>query len=200
MKQLFSFISMRLLVRALPSFLAFASLVILFSACQKTGGSIEEDQTTFYVNTGNVSGNDVQNEYTGLDKKTVWELQQARAASSKYRNIKNAMDDGYLDINVILPNMGYHYLNPDLLDNHFDPTKPEILVYNKRANGSMELVAVEYAVPIPLTPELAPAGFSGSADVWTRNTGFDLWLLHAWVWHFNPDGVFAPMNMNVIVN
>ena len=197
MKQHFSFSGLR---QRLPLILAFASFLILLSACQKTGGSIEEDQTTFSVNTGNVSGNDVQNEYTGLDKKTVWELQQARAASSKYRNIKNAMDDGYLDINVILPNMGYHYLNPDLLDNHFDPTKPEILVYNKRANGSMELVAVEYAVPIPLTPELAPAGFSGSADVWTKNTGFDLWLLHAWVWHFNPDGVFSPMNMNVVVN
>jgi hypothetical protein len=67
-------------------------------------------------------------------------------------------------------------------------------VYNRKSNGHFELVAVEYAVPIELSPNHAPAGFTGSADVWDRNEGFGLWLLHAWVWHFNPDGVFNPTN------
>ena len=178
----------------------FAFLLLSLISCQKSGPGLErEEATTFSVNTGNVSGNDVQTTYTGLLPGTVRELQRARAASAHYRNFANAAKDGYQDINVVLQNMGYHFLNPDLLDANFDPAKPEILVYNKRADGSMELVAVEYAVPIPLMPNNAPAGFSGTADNWTYNEAFGLWLLHAWVWHYNPMGVFYPMNANVIV-
>jgi len=82
----------------------------------------------------------------------------------------------------------------------FDVSKPEILVYNKKLNGSFELVAVEYAVPISVTPDVAPKGFTGSADVWERNTDFGLWLQHAWIWRFNPDGVFHNTNPLVHVH
>ena len=43
----------------------------------------------------------------------------------------------------------------------------------------------------------APAGFVGRADEWDANQAFNLWTLHAWVYEFNPDGVFAPMNPRV---
>ena len=137
----------------------------------------------------------IVNDYTGLSFfKHAWELQQARAATAKYRDIRNAIKDGYADISVIVPNMGHHFMKLDLVDATFEFRKPEILVYNKEENGDFTLVAVEYAVPIPATPDVAPAGFTGTADVWDRNTGFGLWLLHAWVWHFDPAGVFNPTN------
>jgi hypothetical protein len=137
------------------------------------------------------------NMYTGLGKQTTWELQQARAATARYRNIENAIKDGYADISVVVPNMGHHYLRSGILDGVFDIRNPEILVYNKDHDGSFQLVAVEYAIPIDVTPNAAPSGFSGSNDVWDRNTGFGLWLLHAWVWAYNPDGVFNPTNPSV---
>ena len=31
-------------------------------------------------------------------------------------------------------------------------------------------------------------------DVWDGNVGAGLWLLHAWVWCYNPAGVFNPTN------
>jgi len=34
----------------------------------------------------------------------------------------------------------------------------------------------------------------GHADQWDPNQTFQLWTLHAWVYEFNPDGVFAPFN------
>lgn len=126
--------------------------------------------------------------------KTVEELKLARAASARYQNINNAKADGYTDINVVIPNMGYHFMKTEYVDNHFEIEKPEILVYNKKDNGQIELVAVEYAVPIPLSPNQAPEGFTGQADEWTYSTAFNLWLLHAWVWENNPDGVFNPTN------
>lgn len=128
---------------------------------------------------------------------TFLELLKARAATAKYRQFSRAIEDGYADINVVVPNMGYHYMKSSLADATFDIRKPEILVYNKKINGSFELVAVEYAVPISLTPYTAPEGFTGSGDVWERNTDFGLWLLHAWVWQFNPDGVFHDTNPQV---
>jgi hypothetical protein len=130
-------------------------------------------------------------DYPGLPSQTAWELQQARAATAKYQNIKNALKDGYVDINVVAPNMGHHYMNPALVDGNFEITKPEILVYNKDQQGNFELVAVEYAVPIDLR---RPEGFSGALDVWDGNSPFPLWLLHAWVWKYNPLGVFNPTN------
>jgi len=106
------------------------------------------------------------------------------------------------DINVVVPNMGYHFMKKKIVDKVFDIRRPEILVYNKKEDGSFELGAVEFAIPIdPSNPrEKAPEGFIGNADEWERNETFGLWLLHAWVWNFNPDGIFHETNPRVIVH
>lgn len=129
-----------------------------------------------------------------LQWKTTWELQQARAATAKYRNIDNALRDGYADIAVDVEGMGHHFMNTALVDDVFDIRHPEILVYNKNDDGTQVLVAVEYAVP--LTSPM-PEGFTGSNDVWNGTSGFPFWLLHAWVWAYNPDGVFNWTNPDV---
>jgi len=163
-------------------------LCFLLSSCQKE--KMEEAEAPAAA--AKSMGNPV-NDYN-VSATVKWELQQARAATAPYQNFDNAIADGYADIGVVVPNMGHHYMKASLLDGSFDKTKPEILVYHKHEDGSMELVAVEYAVPINLTPLAAPQGFTGSGDVWDRNTGFGLWLLHAWVWSYNPSGVFNPTN------
>ncbi|HET9430342.1 MAG TPA: hypothetical protein VFO70_04155 [Chitinophagaceae bacterium] len=172
----------------------FLLVGFVFTGCKKemndTPVSEPVSQTTKAVNTGG----DVINNYTGLSPQTLWQLEQARAASAKYLDFNNAIKDGYADINVVTPQMGYHYLKAEQLDLEFDCRKPEILIYNKTEEGEMRLVAVEYAVPIDLTPNTAPQGFIGTADVWDRNTFFGLWLLHTWVWAYNPYGVFNPTN------
>lgn len=98
------------------------------------------------------------------------------------------MAAGYVDIGLFVPNMGWHYMKW---------TKPELLVYaDDPCGGKRKLVAVEYAVPLALSRR-APAGFVGRADEWDANQTFQLWTPHAWVYEFNPDGVFAPMNPRV---
>jgi hypothetical protein len=167
--------------------------ILLFVGCQKeairtsAGESLE-------INKASVSAEgNVVNDYE-LPSQTVWELQQVRAATARYRDIKNAKKDGYSNINVDVPNMGHHFMNTKLVDGTFDIRKPEILVYNGLDSGNPELVAVEYA--IPLTDPL-PEGFTGSADVWKGDSGFPFWLVHAWVWKFNPDGPFNWTNPTV---
>ena len=146
------------------------------------------------ANNGNNKDEEVIKMYSGLSKETIHQLQQARAATARYRDIKNAIKEGYTNINVDVPNMGHHFMKSSLVDATFDIRKPEILVYNGIETGNPELVAVEYAVPID---QPMPEGFSGSSDVWNGNAGFPLWLVHAWVWKFNPEGVFNWTNPTV---
>jgi hypothetical protein len=129
----------------------------------------------------------------------VAELRRAKRATARYRDIRNAVADGYADLHVVLPNMGDHFLKAGdggLLDAKFEAERPELLVYSAGTHGHMELVAVEYAVPLDLSAT-APEGFQGTADTWFRDETFHLWTLHAWVWKDNPDGVFNPTNSRV---
>jgi hypothetical protein len=151
-----------------------------------------------YNNTNSTMGNN-QGEAKSRFSCAFPELLEARAATAKYRDFDKAVADSFVDINVVVPNMGYHFMKSSIVDAKFEIRKPEILVYNKKLNGKFELVAVEYAVPISATPDKAPEGFTGSADVWERNTVFGLWLQHAWIWKFNPAGVFHDTNPRVTV-
>jgi hypothetical protein len=121
-------------------------------------------------------------------------MDATRKNAEKFRDLGNALDRGYANIDVFVPGMGCHYLNEKLLDGTFDPNKPEILVYAESPGQRPVLVALEYAVPISESPDSAPEGFAGAYDVWDRNETFGLWLLHAWTVLPNPDGVFAPLN------
>jgi len=174
---------------------------IVYTGCTKQGGKDEKVAPSNEVIT---ESTDLKSIYTSneLSPQTLSELQQVKAATAKYSNLENAFKDNYVDIGLKMENMGYHFLKAELVSPTFNLGKPALLVYNKRKNGSFELVAVEYAVPIdPQSPNTPPAGFTGSEDEWdfnTLDTGW--WTLHAWVWKFNPDGVFKPMNPLLIVN
>jgi hypothetical protein len=127
----------------------------------------------------------------------VLQLDQVRDATARFLDVDEAMAAGYVDIGLFVPDMGWHYMKEKLVDERFDATHPELLVYaDDPCGGKRKLVAVEYAVPLALSKR-APAGFAGRADEWDANQQFQLWTLHAWVFEFNPDGVFAPFNPRV---
>jgi len=61
-------------------------------------------------------------------------LAQARLATAKYAtDLARAKADGYTIITPMIPNMGYHFLNPKI--SGFDVTKPPILVYVRRGDA-----------------------------------------------------------------
>lgn len=172
--------------------LVLAVITMAFSGCENANSPDNLDDES-YLSKGNttyVPGSAPMNSVLNQ------ELALARASTAKYHNIQTALADGYVDINLYIPNMGWHYLKESLADENFEIDKPELLVYAEKPNGGLRLVAVEYAVPLPLS-STPPEGFIGSEDVWTENVGAGLWTLHAWVWLNNPNGVFAPFNPNV---
>lgn len=124
------------------------------------------------------------------------EIEQLKAATAKYTDIEVATDEGFFDASGFVPNMGHHYILPPRIDGTFELEKPEIILYAPSADGSMEFVAVEYAVPIEdlENPGSPPEGFTGNLDEWEINPNLSQWQLHVWIMKENPDGIFAPHN------
>jgi len=149
------------------------------------------------------------------------DLAAARVATAKYAtSLARAKADGYrLQITRMMPDMGYHFLNPDVTG-AFDVTKPPILVYVRRA-GSWQLVAFEWVFTERPARKPLPGARYGSfpaachyADgTWTEaaaeadcattspesGAAFSFWhpplvTLHVWLWYPNPDGLYAGMN------
>jgi hypothetical protein len=154
-----------------------------------------------------------------LSPSVTAKLAQARVATAKYAtDIEKAKADGYMIITPMIPNMGYHFLNPNITG--FDVTKPPILVYVNKDN-KWQLVAIEWVYPQrPATPPIEGARYGsfgaachykdGSfvlADAQAKcahtnpksNSEFNFWhpplvTLHMWIWYPNPGGVFAEHN------
>lgn len=127
------------------------------------------------------------------------EVNQLKAATSKYVDINVATSEGFFDASGFVPNMGHHYVLPARVDDTFELEKPEIVLYAPDSDGNMEFVAVEYAVPIVdlNNPGSPPEGFTGSIDEWEINPRLSQWQLHVWIVKENPNGIFAPFNPTI---
>jgi hypothetical protein len=124
-----------------------------------------------------------------LSPLTLRELARSRRATAKYHDIANAEADGYVNANLYTSGEGYHYINPLLVDGNFNPEQPEVLLYASRpGEAGLRLVAVEYVSPDTFP---VPEGFTGDDDVWQLEEPFPVWVLNAWVWLNNPDGIFT---------
>jgi hypothetical protein len=147
------------------------------------------------------------------------DIAAARAATAKYvSNLALAKRDGYGIITKMIPNMGYHYLNPKVTG--FDVTKPAILVY-EHLNGKWQLGALEWVYTSkPAKPPLpgatygsfgagchykdgsyVPADSQDACPKTAPDTGaaFNFWhpllvTMHLWVWYPNPSGLFSGTN------
>ncbi|NNJ41275.1 MAG: hypothetical protein HKP60_10435 [Eudoraea sp.] len=127
-----------------------------------------------------------------------WEIEvsQLKAATIKYQDVDLATAEGFFDASGFVPNMGHHYILPSRIDETFELNKPEILLYVPNPDSGMELVAVEYAIPIEdmENPGSPPEGFTGKDDVWEINPNLEQWQLHVWIFRENPEGIFKPHN------
>ncbi len=147
------------------------------------------------------------------------QLASAREATAKYAtNLAKAKADGYRIITKMMPNMGFHFMNPNIAG--FNVRKPQILVY-EHTGVRWQLGALEWVfTKMPTTTPL-PNGTFGSfpaachfadgtfipdqnqATCPTRapHTGakFTFWhpdliTMHVWVWYPNPAGLFSSTN------
>jgi hypothetical protein len=159
-------------------------------------------------------------------------LEEVRAATERFQDVKVALAEGYVDagapcetaahmgMSKELGGMGIHLFRPDLLGIagppnprvsgnglHTDFRKPSILIYEPRADGTLELVAVENLVFEKAWKEAgnnAPPTFHGLAWDYMADdpkTAADEAHMfephydrHVWLYKTNPKGVFTPFN------
>jgi hypothetical protein len=154
-----------------------------------------------------------------LQSALVKDVAIARAATAKYvSNLALAKENGYGIITKMIPNMGYHYMNPSVKG--FNPAKPPILVYEHQGS-TWQLGAVEWVFTSkPSTPPIpgatygsfgagchyadgsyVPADAQSACPTTAPQTGakFSFWhplliTMHVWLWYPNPKGLFASYN------
>jgi hypothetical protein len=127
-------------------------------------------------------------------------LKSLRNATSRFHSTTQAIKAGYQPDNhcVSVPGlggMGYHWVNPSLVDPVFDPLKPEAVLYATGPGGNLRLVALEYIVIDAGQPR--PMFGDQLFDIGGTPVPVPHWSLHVWLYEHNPTGMFMPFNPNI---
>ncbi len=135
------------------------------------------------------------------------ELLQIRDDLVKYKDPLVAVRDGYFSTVGCVQNpdggMGVHFLNPALIGPTPDPAKPPILMYEPESDGKLQLIAVEWIIPLATgikgRPTLFGQDFAGPMAGHEPLLPDDLhhYDLHVWLYKANPLGVFYHANPDV---
>lgn len=130
------------------------------------------------------------------------ELAALRRLTAPFHNIEKARDAGY-DVEItpcwyhsgLGAAQGYHYGNPQLINGTVSLLEPELLMYEPNPAGHLQLVGLEYIVPIHLWEGASPPKVLGQE--FHVNAALGLYVLHVWLWRHNPAGIFDDWNANV---
>ena len=123
-----------------------------------------------------------------------------RAANSRFEDVAVAVSEGYgpipCDSAPAGGGMGIHYVNGDYLkDPKPDIARPQAVMYEPQADGSLKLIAVEY---ITFKGPASIEGHLMNFNAAPNSYGLDpFYELHVWAWKTNPLGTFADDNPDV---
>lgn len=138
----------------------------------------------------------------GHDAQVVNGFDRVRAATSAFVVLDSAVAVGYpREVQQCLADaqhgaMGFHHVNRGYVDTKLEVERPEILLYERRADGKYRLNGVEYIIPYRLwSRDSVPPTIMGLNL--KREENLKLWYLHMWVWTENSAGLFADYNPSV---
>jgi len=137
---------------------------------------------------------------SGLGADVDRDVAKVRDATARFKTTEAAEAAGYKRVTDCIENqpagaMGYHFQNNALLDTTLDVNHPEVLVYEKKPDGTFKLNGVEFLVPISAWTAAEPPRIMGQALKKADSLG--IWYLHVWTWEPSPSGLFADWNPNV---
>ena len=138
---------------------------------------------------------------------TLEQLAQIRGSLARFENVDAALKAGYAKFMECMSSpqgaQGMHYTNSALLDDpKLDPLRPEALMYEARADGTLRLVGLEYIVFQKAWHDAgnkaAPALLGREFSLNTTLLPQPFYALHLWVWQYNPLDLFANWNPLVV--
>ena len=154
----------------------------------------------------------------------VAQLDEAREATEKYRDIDVAIADGYRQTTDQVANMGEHWNRSGAGSRDFNPAEPDILMYVTNDDGEKELVGTSFVLLRSRVGDDHPDAFAGDLDNWhvhynlCRGSGSDSivteeecrerggnwqgrlgWMIHTWAapGFDNQLGVFGMWNPTI---
>ena len=137
---------------------------------------------------------------SGLGDSIDRDVAKIREATARFQTSKAAEAAGYKLATGCIQHqpagaMGYHFNNEALFDATLDVEHPEVLVYEKRPDGTFQLNGVEFYVPASAWTFTEPPRIMGQELKTAPGLGF--WFLHVWVWKRSPSGLFSVWNPDV---
>jgi hypothetical protein len=176
------------------AFVATVAVTLLTAACEKSPSAAPlEDTATLSRGDNSIVAQDEV-------------LRSVRQATARFNSTQQAIAAGYVPAehcvaHPVLGGMGYHWVNPGLLDGAFDARQPEAMLYERDRNGNLHLVGVEYIVlageGVDLAGPARPHLGGQPLDIGGTPIPVPHWSLHVWIYKDNPSGIFAPFNPNV---
>jgi len=143
----------------------------------------------------------------------IQQLVQAYVGTAQYQHVDRAVAAGYGEFrdaagiacidNPGVGGMGTHYVSSGVGDIDLNPATPEALVYETQHGGRLRLVAVEYIVfqePWDAAHNAPPSMFGQHFKLVGSPNRYGIppfYELHAWIWKWNPRGLFDDWNPRV---
>lgn len=130
-------------------------------------------------------------------------LARIRQVTAPYALLDSAVASGYprdvaqcIDHYTHNSAMGFHHVNRAHVDDRVDVDHPEILLYERTADGRYALTAVEYIVPFRVWPRdsIPPTLFGLPMN---QELTLQIWYMHVWAWKENPFGLFADWHPDI---
>ena len=183
------------------TFLSATLLLLLITSCKKeVRNETAEENLSNPANATVINADNTASAGAAAKQLETELLKSVRNATAKYHSTAEAMNAGHLpdDHCVSVPGlggMGYHWVNPSLVDPVFDPLKPEAILYAPGPGGNLRLVALEYIVINVGQPR--PMFGNQPFDIGGTPVPVPHWSLHVWLYESNPNGMFRPFNPNV---
>ena len=129
-------------------------------------------------------------------------VSELRAAIRPYQSLDSAVAAGYPRVvaDCIVHEhhgaMGYHHVNRAYLTPTLRVDQPQILLYERKPDGTYHLNGVEFILPYRMyARDSTPPIWMG--QVMHREDTLNYWYLHVWAMTNNPNGLFANFNPDV---
>ena len=170
------------------------ALMVAVGACARDEADSAEDAMAA-DSTAHPAGHPAAEQLSPQDQAAIVGVRQT---AEQYRDLAAAKAAGYTRqypegcVQTPDGSQGFHFINDALVDDKVDINTPELVMYEPKADGSMELIGVDYVIPFDRWTATEPPQVLGRPMM--RNEPLGVWALHIWTHRENPSGMFAAYN------
>jgi hypothetical protein len=186
-------------MRTLGHEIVALTLVVAVAACARDDAEPEGENTMAAdspaAHSGAAHGATGATQLSAADSQVVNDV---RRTADQYRDLAAARTAGYSKqypegcVQTADGSQGFHFIKESLVDDRVELTTPELVMYEPKADGSMELIGVDYVIPFDRWTAAEPPQILGRPMM--RNEPLGVWALHIWTHRDNPSGMFAAYN------